>query len=175
MEFNKEDIRDLIKQALTDINAGLEAKHALEAPEERFSEVEQTLKELFTDNYRDFIDDVVLVAPKPATFQVTIPNGNHIFLRWLGTSFEAQVEGKRYRLELHNEMIQALFHISEIFKYSPQQEAGSFDEFDEGGEAGSPGGGGDFGGGPTGDFSDLPAGDDDFGGDDSAEEEPEFT
>ena len=159
MKFSEDEIRDLIKQALSDVDAGLSAEDVLEAPEERFDQVEQALKELFTDNYREFIDDVVLVAPKPATFRVNLPNGNNIFMKWLGETFELQVEGKRYRMDYHEQFMQALNHITELFKYGTQKTEGSFDEFsEEGGAPGGFGGGGDFPGeeGPSGDFSDLP-------------------
>ena len=177
MKFSEDEIRDLVKQALADVNAGLPTDQALEAPEERFEEVEQALKELFTENYREFIDEVMLVSPKPATFRVDLPNGNNIFLKWLGEAFEIQVEGKRYRMDYHEQFLQALNHITELFKYGTQKEQGSFDEFSE--EGGAPGGfgggGGDFPGEPTGDFSDLPdEGGEELGGEEPAGEEPEF-
>ena len=52
MKFSEDEIRDLIKQALADVDAGLPAENVLEAPEERFEQVQQALKELFTENYR---------------------------------------------------------------------------------------------------------------------------
>ena len=178
MKFSEDEIRDLIKQALSDVDAGLSAEDVLEAPEERFEQVEQALKELFTDNYREFIDQVTLVAPKPATFRVDLPNGNDLFLKWLGEAFEIQIEGKRYRMDYHEQFMQALNHLTELFKYGTAKQEGSFDEFGEGGEAesaGAPGSGGDFPGEPTGDFDDIPTDGDDFGGEEPAGEEPDFT
>lgn len=176
MKFSEDEIRDLIKQALADVDAGLPAENVLEAPEERFEQVQQALKELFTENYREFIEQVTLVAPKPATFRVDLPNGNNIFLKWLGEAFEIQVEGKRYKMDYHEQFMQALNHITELFKYGTPKQEGSFDEFGEEGEAGSPGSGGDFPGEPTGDFSDIPdEGGEDFGGEEPAGEEPDFT
>ena len=176
MKFSEDEIRDLIKQALADVDAGLPAENVLEAPEERFEQVQQALKELFTENYREFIEQVTLVAPKPATFKVDLPNGNNIFLKWLGEAFEIQVEGKRYKMDYHEQFMQALNHITELFKYGTPKQEGSFDEFGEAGEAGSPGSGGDFPGEPTGDFSDIPdEGGEDFGGEEPAGEEPDFT
>ena len=176
MKFSDDEIRDLIKQALADVDAGLPAENVLEAPEERFEQVQQALKELFTENYREFIEQVTLVAPKPATFKVDLPNGNNIFLKWLGEAFEIQVEGKRYKMDYHEQFMQALNHITELFKYGTPKQEGSFDEFGEEGEAGSPGSGGDFPGEPTGDFSDIPdEGGEDFGGEEPAGEEPDFT
>ena len=175
MKFSEDEIRDLIKQALADVDAGLPAENVLEAPEERFEQVQQALKELFTENYREFIEQVTLVAPKPATFRVDLPNGNNIFLKWLGEAFEIQVEGKRYKMDYHEQFMQALNHITELFKYGTPKQEGSFDEFGEEGEAGSPGSGGDFPGEPTGDFSDIPdEGGEDFGGEEPAGEEPDF-
>lgn len=177
MKFSEDEIRDLVKQALSDVKAGLPVEDALEAPEERFDEVEQALKELFTDNYREFIDEVMLVAPKPATFRVNLPNGNNIFMKWLGETFEIQVEGKRYRMDYNSEFTQALNHISELFKYGVPKEEGDFADFEEGGAPGGfGGGGGDFPGGePTGDFTDLPdEGGEELGGEEPAGEEPEF-
>lgn len=176
MKFSEDEIRDLVKQALADVHAGLPTDQALEAPEERFDEVEQALKELFTENYREFIDEVMLVSPKPATFRVDLPNGNNIFLKWLGECFEIQVEGKRYRMDYHEQFMQALNHITELFKYGAQKTEGSFNEFDEGGEAGYSGGApGGFGDEPTGDFSDLPdEGGEELGGEEPGGEEPDF-
>lgn len=174
MKFSEDEIRDLVKQALADVNAGLPSDQALEAPEERFDEVEQALKELFTENYREFIDEVMLVAPKPATFRVNLPNGNNIFLKWLGECFEIQVEGKRYRMDYAEQFMQALNHITELFKYGTQKTEGSFDEFDEGGEAVGGGAPGGFGDEPAGDFSDLPDEGDELGGEEPAGEEPDF-
>ena len=176
MKFQEDEIRDLVKQALADTKAGLPVEKVLEDPNERFIDVESALKELFTEDYLQFIEGVELVAPKPSIFRVNLPNGNHIFLKWLGESFEIQVEGKRYRMDFNSEFTQALSHISELFKYGVMKQEGSFDEFADGGEAGmSAGTPGGFEGGPAGDFSDLPdEGGEDFGGEEPGTEEPDF-
>jgi len=40
-------------------------------------------------------------------------------LKWEGKSFQAQIQGKRYMLELVGEFEQALDRLSEVLKYNP--------------------------------------------------------
>jgi hypothetical protein len=127
----------------------------------RFPTLKKTIENLFTAQYDDFVEAIDWVAPKPSTFKVVLKNDQTFYLKWLGTQFQAQIQGKRYVLGRVDEFQQALDRISELLKQSQAVEKEiPEDTFEEpeaaGADFGSTGGAADFG-----------------SGDDFATEEPE--
>ena len=85
----------------------------------KFPQLKKTVTQLLGVQYNDFIESVEWIVPRPTTFKLNLKNGEHIFLKWEGKGFQAQIQGKRYMLELVGEFEQALDRLSEILKYNP--------------------------------------------------------
>ena len=114
---------------------------------EKFPTLKSTLVKLMTEDFKEFVDTVDWVSPKPTTFRVNLVNGQDFTLKWQGKHFQAQILGKKYMLNNINDFQQALDKLARLYQEAPLKGAGEGGE--EGGEAGEAdfgggGGGGDF-------------------------------
>tara|TARA_B110000467_G_C18324454_1_gene487841 strand:+ start:1605 stop:2672 length:1068 start_codon:yes stop_codon:yes gene_type:complete len=153
----------------------------------RFPTVKAAIIRLQTEEYKEFVDSIDWISPRPTAFRVNLKNGQDYILKWTGKAFQAQIMGKRYLLSNIADYQQALDKLSILYKEAPMSGAGEAAEVDDTGGGG--GGGGDFPGGEAGGAeggeeggeADIPAGDDapaaDLGGEEidfeDAGEEPE--
>jgi hypothetical protein len=133
--MRKSELRDIIFEAYAEVLA--EQDELPTAKDEllgRFPTLKRTVVNLLTKQYDDFIDTIDWVAPKPSTFRVVLKNGQGLYLRWTGTEFQAQIEGKRYMLGRVEEFQQALDRLAELLKHEKpeaQPEMGAVDDFQE--------------------------------------------
>lgn len=74
------------------------------------------LTELMTSSYREYIQAIFIVAPKPTTFKVILINGQHIFLTYMGPAYEATVAGKNYYLLNLGEKERCMLSISKLLR-----------------------------------------------------------
>ena len=130
----------------------------------KFPTLKQAIVRLQTEDFKEFVDSIDWISPRPTSFRINLKNGQDYILKWTGKSFEAQIMGKRYLINKISDYQQALDKLNILYKEAPMTGAGEEDteapEFDSGGG----GGGGDFpGGDDAGGGADLGA--DDAGGD----------
>ena len=155
---------------------------------EKFPTLKMTLIKLMTEDFKEFVDTIDWVSPKPTTFRVNLLNGQDFTLKWTGNNFQAQILGKKYMLGKINEFQQALDKLARLYQEAPLKGAGEADaEGGEGADFGGGGGGGEFpgeeGGGEEAAFTEPGAeggaeagGGEDLGGEEidfEAGEEPE--
>lgn len=151
---------------------------------EKFPTLKMTLIKLMTEDFKEFVDTIDWVSPKPTTFRVNLVNGQDFTLKWTGNNFQAQILGKKYMLGKINEFQQALDKLARLYQEAPLKGAGEADaEGGEGADFGGGGGGGEFpgeeGGGEEAAFTEPGAeagGGEDLGGEEidfEAGEEPE--
>ena len=74
------------------------------------------LTELMTSSYREYIDGIYIMAPKPTTFKVVFKNEQHVFLTYMGPAYEASVSGKNYYLLNIGEKERCMLAISKILR-----------------------------------------------------------
>lgn len=127
----------------------------------KFPTVKAAIIKLQTEDFKEFVDTIDWISPRPSSFRVNLKNGQDYILKWTGKTFEAQILGKRYVLSNISEYQQAIDKLAILYKEAPMKGAGE----EEGGEfdadtGGGGGGGGDFPG------DDAAGGGDDLGGDD---------
>lgn len=148
----------------------------------KFPSLKQAVESLLTNQYEEFVEEILWVAPRPSTFRVELKNKQNFILKWTGKGFEAQIQGKRYYINKLADFEQALDKLNELLKYGPNTggEPGEGGE-DDGSSSSSSGGGtgGDFPGGEGGGAEEpAPEGDDaaapaaDLGGEDVEFQEP---
>ena len=131
----------------------------------KFPTLKAAIVKLQTEDFKEFVDSIDWISPRPTEFRVNLKNGQDYIMKWTGTGFEAQIMGKRYYIDKINDYQQALDKLAILYKEGPMSGAGEGEpaDVDSGGSTG--GGGGDFPGDDTGGGG----GDniDDLGGDDA--------
>ena len=163
MKINKKQFRQIVEQAyiaflreadepkpedpIGDVKAGPETvlEDATDTMLAKFPTLKVTLVKLMTKDFKEFVDTIDWVSPKPTTFRVNLVNGQDFTLKWTGTNFEAKILGKRYYLGTIDEFQQALDKLARLYQEAPLKGAG--EEGMEGGvetDFGGGGGGGDF-------------------------------
>ncbi len=144
----------------------------------KFPSLKQAVESLLTNQYGEFVEEILWVAPRPSTFRVELKNKQNFILKWTGKGFEAQIQGKRYYINKLADFEQALDKLNELLKYGPNTggEPGEGGE-DDGSSGGGGTTGGDFPGGEGGGAEEAPApegGEGEEGGADLGGEDVEF-
>ena len=127
----------------------------------KFPTVKAALIKLQTEDFKEFVDSIDWISPRPSSFRVNLKNGQDYILKWTGKTFEAQIMGKRYSLSVISEYQQALDKLALLYKEAPMSGAGEGEAPDTD-SGGGGGGGGEFPGGEGG----AEGGEEDFGAED---------
>lgn len=119
----------------------------------KFPTLKHALIRLHSEQYKDFVDSIDWVSPKPSVFRINLSNGQDYTLEWMGKDFEANISGKDYYLGQLIGFQQALQKLTDLYQEGPvstgEDEEAPGRESDEGGHGGGGGGsfpGSDFGG-----------------------------
>ena len=80
----------------------------------KYPSLEETLVELLTADFRDYINGVYIMAPKPTTFKIVLHNNQSFYLMWMGKTYEAKVSGKKYWLSSIGDLERATVGIAEL-------------------------------------------------------------
>ena len=187
-DINKElDEGSLLKESMLDElqedeEPTPEEEPDTEAPEEtvledatdailgKFPTVKAAIVKLQTEDFKEFVESIDWISPRPSSFRVNLKNGQDYILKWNGKTFEAQILGKRYLLSNIAEYQQALDKLAILYKEAPMSGAGEGEpaDTDTGG-----GGGGEFpgeeGGAEGGEEGGEDLGADDAGGEEGAD------
>ena len=104
-----EIIKRLIKEELEDFtNSQREdvvtfEDNPLEYIIQKYPSLDATITDLLTENYRDFITGIYVIAPKPTTFRILLHNGQEFYLIYGPKAYTAKIAGKKYYLLNINE------------------------------------------------------------------------
>lgn len=131
----------------------------------KFPTLRSAIIKLQTEDFKEFVDTIDWISPRPTEFRINLKNGQDYILKWTGKSFEAQIMGKRYFIDKIDDYQQALDKLAILYKEGPMSGAGE-EAADAGGLGGDTGGGsgGDFPGDDAGGGGGGGLGDDDAGG-----------
>ena len=129
----------------------------------KFPTVKAAIIKLQTEDFKEFVDSIDWISPRPTSFRVNLKNGQDYILKWTGKTFEAQILGKKYLLSNIAEYQQALDKLAILYKEAPMSGAGEGEPADTD-TGGGGGGGGDFPGEEGG-----AEGGEDFGGEEGGE------
>ena len=129
----------------------------------RFPTLKAAITKLQTDDFKEFVDSIDWISPRPTSFRINLKNGQDYILKWTGKTFEAQILGKRYLLSNIADYQQALDKLAILYREAPMKGAGEEEPADAADIGSADTGGGDFpgeeGGTDTGgdDLGDEPA------------------
>ena len=135
----------------------------------KFPTVKAAIVKLQTEQFKEFVESIDWISPRPSSFRVNLKNGQDYILKWTGKTFEAQILGKKYLLSNIAEYQQALDKLAILYKEAPMTGAGEGEPADVD-TGGGGGGGGDFPGEEGGAAGEDPAAPDDAGGEEGGED-----
>jgi hypothetical protein len=92
----------------------------------KYPSLTKTLVDLLTEDFRDYIVGVYIMAPKPTIFKIILHNNRYFYLTYLGEDkYQAKVSGKKYYLSHISELEIAILAIADLLILgSPPQTAG---------------------------------------------------
>ena len=108
----------------------------------KFPTLKSAIIKLQTEDFKEFVDSVDWISPRPTSFRINLKNGQDYILKWTGKTFEAQILGKRYLLSNIADYQQALDKLAVLYKEAPMTGAG--EEPADTDTGGGGGGGGEF-------------------------------
>jgi hypothetical protein len=135
----------------------------------KFPTLKAAIVKLQTEDFKQFVDSIDWISPRPTSFRINLKNGQEYIIKWTGSGFEAQILGKRYYLDKVDSYQQALDKLAILYRQGPMTGAGDGEsEPVDADSGGGGGGGGDFPGGEAGGDeggeeggeAEIPAGDD---------------
>ena len=95
-------IKQLIKEELEDFissnNSISFEDNPLEFIIQKYPSLDAAISDLLTNDYRDYITGIYVIAPKPTTFKILLHNGQEFYLIYGPRSYIAKVSGKKYDL-----------------------------------------------------------------------------
>lgn len=109
----------------------------------KFPTLKAAIIKLQTEDFKEFVESIDWISPRPTSFRINLKNGQDYILKWTGKSFEAQILGKRYLLSNIADYQQALDKLTVLYKEAPMTGAGTGEPADTD-TGGGGGGGGDF-------------------------------
>ena len=83
----------------------------------KFPELKKIIVTLLTADFDPFLSGIDWVAPRPTTFRINLKNDQNFYLIWMGRSWIAQVEGKKYYLLNLPEEERAVEAIARMLRY----------------------------------------------------------
>ena len=109
----------------------------------KFPTVKAAIIKLQTEQFKEFVESIDWISPRPSSFRINLKNGQDYILKWNGKTFEAQILGKKYLLSNIAEYQQALDKLAILYKEAPMTGAGEGEPADTD-TGGGGGGGGEF-------------------------------
>ena len=129
----------------------------------KFPTLRIALTKLQTEQFKEFVESIDWISPRPTSFRINLKNGQDYILKWMGDGFQAQIQGKRYYINKIDDYQQALDRLEVLYRESPMKGAGEGEPADVD-TGGGGGGGGDFPGGDGGATAGEEPTPDDLGG-----------
>lgn len=82
----------------------------------KYPSLKETLVILMTDAFKDYLNGIYVVAPRPTTFKVVLHNNQEFFLIWTGKTYICKVEGKKYYLTFLSDKQRATNAIAQLLE-----------------------------------------------------------
>lgn len=84
----------------------------------KYSTLNEIMTELMTKDFREFVDAIFYIAPKPTTFKIQLHNGQSFFMTYMKENiYEAIISGKRYYLAGIGEKERCMMAIARLLRF----------------------------------------------------------
>ena len=101
---SKKLVLDLLEQEVEDF-IQTQAEKVIEFEDDpmayilnKYPSLKDTLTDLMTKHFGDYVTGIYVMAPKPTTFKVLLHNGQFYYLTYAKDSYIAKIQGKKYYL-----------------------------------------------------------------------------
>ena len=101
---NKGEVLDLLEQEVEDF-IKTQAEKVISFEDDpmayilnKYPSLDDTLSDLMTKHFGDYVMGIYVMAPKPTTFKILLHNGQFFYLTWAKESYIAKIQGKKYYL-----------------------------------------------------------------------------
>ena len=98
----------------------------------KYPSLKETLTILMSDAFKDYLNGIYVVAPRPTTFKIVLHNNQEFILTWTGKTYSCKVEGKKYYLSFLSDKQRATAAIAQLLelgapigKPGPEKEEGA--------------------------------------------------
>ena len=92
----------------------------------KYQNLSDVLKELMSDNFKEYLTGIYIIAPKPTSFKIVLHNGQYFFLTFMGEAYQATIAGKNYFLLTTGEKQRAMLAIARLLRWgSPLKTKGA--------------------------------------------------
>ena len=81
---------------------------------QKYPSLNEYLIKLLTEDFRDYISGIYVMAPKPTIFKIVLHNNRVFYLTYMGETYEAKVSGKKYWLLKLSELERATVAIADL-------------------------------------------------------------
>lgn len=82
----------------------------------KYPSLKETLIMLMSPAFKDYINGIYVVAPRPTTFKIVLHNNQEFFLTWTGKTYICKVEGKKYYLTFLSDKQRATNAIAQLLE-----------------------------------------------------------
>lgn len=84
----------------------------------KYHSLNELMSEMMTEDFKEFVDGIFIMAPKPTTFKIMLHNGQYFFLTYMMDDvYEATISGKRYYLKGLGEKERCMMAISRLLRF----------------------------------------------------------
>jgi len=108
----KEELENIIQQNKQEILTF--ENNPIEYILKKYPSLNETLIDLLTKEFRDYITGIFILAPKPTIFKILLHNGQFFYLTYTTQGYTAKVSGKQYSLMNLKEQEYAIKSISNL-------------------------------------------------------------
>jgi hypothetical protein len=82
----------------------------------KYSSLNDTMIDLLTPSFRDYLTGIFIVAPKPTTFRILLHNNQEFYLIYAPDGYVAKITGKKYDLRNLSEEEYAINSIAQLLE-----------------------------------------------------------
>lgn len=82
----------------------------------KYPSLKETLTMLMADGFKDYLNGIYVVAPRPTTFRVVLHNNQEFILTWTGKTYICKVDGKKYYLTFISDKQRATNAIAQLLE-----------------------------------------------------------
>ena len=111
----KEEVTKFLKEQEETVRITFET-NPLEYILIKYPSLKNTITNLMTTGFKDYVTGIYIMAPKPTTFKVVLHNGQFYYLTYLGKAYEAEISGRKYYLMAIGEKERAIIAIANLLK-----------------------------------------------------------
>lgn len=83
----------------------------------KYDNLKEVLIYLMSENFKELITGIYIIAYKPSTFKIVLHNGQYFFLTFMGKAYQATIAGKNYFLMTTGEKQRAMMAITRLLRF----------------------------------------------------------